>query len=156
MSDFIFTGHGTYSIPVLKTRLIGIGGLWVLLQFGIAYWFCILWDDFMKRIITTDTMKAVYRLTKKSQNILQMGPSFSFKVSFRVATTFWKQNSMYFYWFWFSSLKVFYFTKNFPFVLKIFKFLNFSFPLFFPVGHCWIYSRYWLKINPKVYDIFLS
>ena len=25
MSDFILTGHGTYSIPVLKTRLIGLG-----------------------------------------------------------------------------------------------------------------------------------
>ena len=52
MSDFIFTGHGTYSIPVQKTRLIGLGDLWVLLQTVIVCWFCILWDDFVKRIIT--------------------------------------------------------------------------------------------------------
>ena len=24
---------------------------------------------------------------------------------------------------------------------------------FFPVGHCWIYRRSWLKISPKGYDV---
>ena len=37
------------------------------------------------------------------------------------------------------------------FILKIFKFLNFCFPSFFPVHH---YFRGWSKINLIVYDIY--
>ena len=53
-----------------------------------------------------------------------------------------------------SSLKsmknVFYFIKKTLFLLEIFKFLHFCFPLFFPVGHCF---RGWSKKNPKFYDV---
>ena len=45
---------------------------------------------------------------------------------------------------------VFYFIYKALFVLEIFKFLYFSLPLFFSMGHCF---RGWLKISLKVYNV---
>ena len=51
--------------------------------------------------------------------------------------------------------KYFLFTEKSLFVLEIFKFLYFPLPSFSHVGHYWIYTITWLKINPKVHDVIM-
>ena len=45
---------------------------------------------------------------------------------------------------------VFYFIYKALFVLKMFEFLYFFLPSFFPVGHCF---RGWSKVNPRICDV---